>query len=358
MRIGLETSFSAQIAHLVDRRCLFLNCGSTDREKIRVDSDREKGPPFGGGPVARKLKFPLLVVMIFVLVIAAFLVGRTSAPASAGAKATTTPTLTTFSAFYLDVGASESLGFQPTGIPGHNGQRTNTGYANDLILREALKGVALTLEQVGCPGDTVQSILDTSASDACYHAPQTQLTKAVAYLHGQSGPGLVTIDLGFNDVRTCLEDVPVNQTCLAAGIAAIQLDLPKIVSQLKAAAGPQVHFVGIEYSDPYLGFYFNGSNGPVQATATLVGMNQVDTLLGQIYAAADVDVANVPSLFQMNNNAASTLGNVGTIPINVKEACTLTWYCYSKPFGPDDHPNEAGYSLIAQAIEAVLPASW
>jgi lysophospholipase L1-like esterase len=304
------------------------------------------------------MKKPLVVIVTFALVIAAFLVGRTSAPASAGARTTTTPTVTTFTAFYLDIGASESLGFQPTGISGHNGQRTNTGYANDLLLREALKGVALTLDQVGCPGDTVQSILDTAASDACYQAPQTQLTKAIAYLKGQTGPGLVTIDLGFNDVRTCLEDNPVNEACFNAGVAAIQTDLPKIVSQLKAAAGPDVHFVGVEYSDPYLGFYLDGAGGPAQATATLDGMNQVDALLGQIYSAADVDVADVPSLFQMDNNATTTLDNVGTVPVNVQQACTLTWFCYPKPFGPDDHPNEAGYSLIAQAIESVLPASW
>jgi lysophospholipase L1-like esterase len=304
------------------------------------------------------MKNLVVVVVTFALVIGAFLVGRTSAPASASAKSTTTPTVTTFTAFYLDIGASESLGFQPTGISGHNGQRTNTGYANDLILREALKGIALNLEQVGCPGDTVQSILDTAASDACYHAPQTQLTKAVSYLQSQTGPGLVTIDLGFNDVRTCLETVPVNETCFAAGIAAIQLDLPKIVSQLKTAAGPDVRFVGIEYSDPYLGFYLDGAGGPAQATATLQDMDQVDALLGQIYSAAGVEVADVPGLFQMDNNATQTLDNVGTVPVNVEEACTLTWWCYPQPFGPDDHPNEAGYSLIAQAIEAVLPASW
>jgi lysophospholipase L1-like esterase len=304
------------------------------------------------------MKNLVVVVVIVALVIAAFLVGRTSAPASASARATTTPTVTTFSAFYLDMGASESLGFQPTGIPGHNGRRTDTGYANDLVLREALKGVALTLDQVGCPGDTVQSILDTTDSDACYHAPQTQLTKAIAYLKGQTGPGLVTVDLGFNDVRTCLQDNPVNETCLAAGIAAIQLDLPKIVSQLKAAAGTDVRFVGIEYSDPYLGFYLYGGTGPARATLTLEGINQVDTLLSQIYTAAGFQVADVPTLFQMNNNASTTLDNVGTVPVNVQQECTLTWYCYPKPFGPDDHPNDAGYSLIAQAIESVLPTSW
>ena len=74
-------------------------------------------------------------------------------------------------AFYLDIGGSESLGFQPTGISGHNGERTNTGYANDLLLREGLKGVALQLQQVGCPGDTVQSMLNTTQGRRLLPAP-------------------------------------------------------------------------------------------------------------------------------------------------------------------------------------------
>jgi lysophospholipase L1-like esterase len=309
--------------------------------------------------VARSTKYPVTVIVTLALVAGAFFIGRSSGPPTASAAppiASTTPVK--FTAFYLDIGASESLGFQPTGIVGHNGERTNTGYANDLISREGFKGVSLSLDQVGCPGDTVQKILDTTKNDACYTAPQTQLTKAIAYLKSQTGQGLVTVDLGFNDVRPCLEDVPVNQTCLAAGIAAVSVDLPKIMAQLKSAAGPGVHFVGLEYADPYLGFYLNGSNGPAQATATLVGMNQLDTVLDHVYTSAGAQVADVPEYFQTNNNAPTTISNVGTVPTNVQQACELTWFCFKAPFGPDDHPNDAGYSLIASAIEAVLPKSW
>jgi lysophospholipase L1-like esterase len=46
---------------------------------------------------------------------------------------------------------------------------------------------------------------------------------------------------------------------------------------------------------------------------------------------------------------------VGTIPENVEDTCEETWMCYGAPFGPDDHPNDAGYALIAQAIFAALP---
>ncbi len=307
----------------------------------------------------RRLKVPLIIVVSLAIIAGTYVLGRAngSSPAGAASSASTTPIKV--SGYYLDVGASESLGFQPTGIPGHNGARTNVGYANDLIQREALNGISLSLEQVGCPGDTVQSVLNTKASDACYQAPTTQLTKADAYLEAhQLDPVLVTVDLGFNDVRPCLEANPVDQTCLSAAIAAVQVDLPKILKDLQSSAGPNTHFVGLEYTDPYLGYYMNGTGGPAEATATLVGIDHLDTVLGQVYAQAGVPMANVPSLFDTNDNATTTVPNVGTMPTNVKEACQLTWFCYGSPFGPDDHPNNAGYSLIAQAIELALPRSW
>lgn len=307
----------------------------------------------------RRLKFPLIVALILVAVTGAYVIGHVNGSSDAGAASPLASTPVRLSAYYLDVGASESLGFQPTGIPGHNGERTDTGYANDLVQREALKGVALTLEQVGCPGDTVQSLLDTTASDACYQAPNTQLTKAEAYLKAhQSDQVLITIDLGFNNVRPCMEADPVNESCLAQAISTIQHDLPIIVKDLKSSAGSGAHFVGIEYGDPYLGYYVNPSVGPADATMTLDGMEQLDTVLGRIYASAGVPVANVPAAFQISDNTPVSVPNVGTVPTNVKQACELTWFCYTAPFGPDDHPNNAGYSLIAGAIEAVLPRSW
>lgn len=296
---------------------------------------------------------------LLVVVIAAFALvyetNRTHGVLAGSSAAASTPE----SGFYLDIGASASLGFQPTGIVHHNGERTDTGYANDLVSREALRGVDLTLEQVGCPGDTVQSVLSTTQNDACYQQPNTQLTKAVAYLQAhQSEMGLVTVDLGFNNIRVCLNVQPPNVACVAPAIAAVEVDLPKILARLQAAAGPHTIFVGLEYNDPYLGFYLDGPNGPAEATTTLTAMDQMDDALAKIYAAAHVAVADVPDLFSTNDTSMVTVDNVGTIPANVEAACQLTWFCAPPPFGPDDHPNNAGYSVIAQAIEDALPASW
>jgi hypothetical protein len=284
---------------------------------------------------------------------------RTSGTPSAGAASAAATVPVKLTAFYLDIGGSESLGFQPTGISGHNGERTNTGYANDLLLREALKGVALQLQQVGCPGDTVQSMLNTTKADACYQPPKTQLTTAVQFLQAHpTGQGLVTVDIGSNNIRPCLEADPLNQACVATALAAVQVDLPKILTQLKAAASPDTHFIGLEYSDPFLGYYIKGPDGPARSAATLVAVDQFDTLLGNIYTQQGITTAAVPTYFDMNIATPTTVDNVGTLPLNVEEACQLSWFCYGSPFGPDDHPSNAGYSMIAAAIEAVLPKSW
>ena len=91
---------------------------------------------------------------------------------------------------------------------------------------------------------------------------------------------------------------------------------------------------------------------------TLVAVDSFDALLGRIYTQQGVVSAAVPTFFDMNVSTPTSVDNVGTLPLNVEEACQLSWFCYGTPFGPDDHPSNAGYSMIAAAIEAVLPKSW
>ncbi|HVA53131.1 MAG TPA: GDSL-type esterase/lipase family protein [Acidimicrobiales bacterium] len=301
-----------------------------------------------------RARYVAAMVVVVALVVGVFLVQRSVTAPRASAAAGSS-----FSAFYLDVGASTSLGFQPTGIVHHNGRRTNTGYANDLLEVEKIKGVSLTLVQLGCPGETVQTILGPTPINKCYKAPETQMTQAVAFLKAHQGvAGLVTIDLGFNNIRNCVAVMPVNEACANTAIAAVQVDMPKVVRELKAAAGPRVRFVGLEFEDPFLADYLRGSTGPSNATASLAAVSRLNAVLAQAFGRNGVAVANVPAIFQSTNTTPVTLTNVGVIPENVYQACQLTWQCYGLPFGPDDHPNDAGYALIAQAIAAVLPKSW
>jgi len=62
----------------------------------------------------------------------------------------------------------------------------------------------MQLTQLGCAGETTATMV--SGGDHCYLAPDTQLSEAMSFLLTHySQPGMVTIDLGFNDLRDCLE---------------------------------------------------------------------------------------------------------------------------------------------------------
>jgi hypothetical protein len=308
----------------------------------------------------RRVTYPAMAVAVMALTLSVFLIGPSPSSPRASAADTTTTSLASappVAGFYLDLGGSASLGFQPDGVPHHNGHRTNEGYANDVKDLEA-KRVTLTLLQLGCPGETVRSMLGL-LKNTCYQLPVTQLTRAIQALTTDGDePGLVTIDLGFNNIRPCILRAEVVQTCVNQGVTQVRQYLPRILKDLEGAAGPNVHFVGLEYADPFLGYYLNGPTGPALATQTLTAMSLMNAALNQVYRAANIAVANVPGAYKSDNNSPQSLANVGTIPQNVDTACVWTWMCTPPPFGPDDHPNNAGYTIIAQTIIATLPTKW
>jgi len=308
----------------------------------------------------RSLVRSLLAVFVIAIVVGVFYVSRADAPGRH--RQTSSSTLTAKSnhavGFYLVIGASASLGTQPDGIPARNGHRTKTGYSDDLVKLEAANGIALTMREIGCPGETMQRILG-QLKDACYTLPITQLSIATKYLRAHLGEvGLVTLDLGFNNIRPCLTLTLTNQSCVNHGIVAVRNDLPTIVSRLQRAAGPLVHFVGLEYSDPYLAYYLDGSAGRVTAQQGLVAMNEMNSVLSTVYRARSVQVADVPAAFLSSSVKPVTMTNVGTVPENVARACAGSWMCTAPPFGPDDHPNNTGYLIIARTIAAQLPRTW
>lgn len=282
----------------------------------------------------------LLVVLIATTVVVVHRAADTSAATSQG--------------FYLDIGASSSLGTQPDGVVAHNGHRTKHGYSDDLVSLESTRGVALTMREIGCPGETVQSMLG-QIKDACYTLPNTQLTIALTYLHEHLGEaGVVTIDLGFNNIRPCLTAIATIASCVNQGIVAVRNDLPIVINRLQHAAGPLVHFIGLGYGDPFLAFYLQGPTGRAVAGQGLAAMNQMNAVLQQVYNERHVPMANVSKSFQSENATMVTSAKLGVLPDNVVTACAYTWMCTRPPFGPDDHPNNAGYSAIALAIFAKL----
>lgn len=259
-------------------------------------------------------------------------------------------------AFYLDIGGSASLGYQPTPTSPH-GQHTDSGYADYLVALEAAKGVSLQLTEIGCAGETTVTML--VGGDSCYPSPDTQLAEAVSFLRAHyDESGLVTIDLGFNDIRPCFQFATVDPSCVRDKIELVREQLPDILSALKAAAGPNVTIVGVGHYDPYLAHYVEGPMGRAFAEASFDAVTTLDHSMHDAYSDDGVPMADVNSAFNGNNTSPVTLAGVGTVPDNVAEICLLTWMCQAPSYRPNIHPNDAGYEAIAESIAAVLPAPW
>lgn len=257
----------------------------------------------------------------------------------------------TISGFYLDLGASVSVGVQPT-AQHPSGHRTRHGFSNDLVAYEASRGISLSLTELGCPGETVATMVN--GQDGCYHAGDSQLADAITFLdahHNQTG--LVTIDLGFNTVVPCLRSTVIDPNCVQQSLALIGPQLTSILTVLKAAAGPNVTFVGLSFADPYVASVANGVTGQIHARASVQAIGQLDQILATVYQSQGIPMANVARVFHLHSTSSGS-GGSGTGG-SVATVCHLTWMCASAPYGPNIHPNTAGYDAISDAIVAVLP---
>jgi lysophospholipase L1-like esterase len=256
------------------------------------------------------------------------LAAATAAPASNGIQ------------YYVSLGDSIAQGGQPIGGPwsplGFPGY--NQGYPDQLLklVREAAGH--LQLVKLGCGGETTTTMIVGTPWCGPKITPGSQLQQAVAFLQGHRGQvSFVTIDIGGNDVLH--PD--------GGGLPAIQANLPVILAELRAAAGPGVPIVGMNYYNPGLVEWFVN---PTSLQGHVDGIVAFNDLLEAIYAAAGDPVADVETAFESTN---TTL--VDGLPVDVARLCAWTWICAAPPHGPDIHPNNAGHAAIARAFERALP---
>ena len=183
-----------------------------------------------------------------------------------------------------------------------------------------------------------------------------QLAGALEFLHAHPATVLTTIDLGFNDIDHCLAFHTVSQPCVAQRLEAIDHQLPQIIAALRAAGSPTMHIVGLDHYDPYLGDYLRSAAGVNFADTSLAVIDRLDDTLHNIYDAAGVPMANVAQAFDLDRTEPTDFGRESHVPLNVARACQLTWDCTSVPYRSKQHPNDAGYQSIAQAVAAVVPS--
>jgi lysophospholipase L1-like esterase len=254
---------------------------------------------------------------------------------------------------YLDLGGSASVGFQPTATRPH-GQRTDTGYANDLVGLTRSRWPGLQLTELGCPGASTTTFVD--GGGRCRYGSGTQLAAAVAFLRSHPTTRLITVDLGFNNVRPCFVHGSVNEACVSRGLTSLRQQLPSALRILRTAAGSMVDIVGVGHYDPFAS-QPGGSRGDRSFAAASVGViDELDATLRSIYLHFGIQMANVSTAF--DTSGGTPVRGESSGPSAGTRVCELTWMCAHRPYGPNLHPNDAGYRVIARAIARVLPSQW
>jgi lysophospholipase L1-like esterase len=266
--------------------------------------------------------------MIRRLALLACLAALAAAPARAA-----TPT------YYLALGDSLAAGTQPTAL------YSDASYPAQLLALLRRTEPTLRLENLGCPGETSNSLVD---GGLCNYDSGTQLAQAVAFLKAHAGSvSLVTIDVGANDLlQGCDAD---DRLCVGRVVDAVATRLERILRELRTVA-PSVRIVGVDYYDPLLAEWLTGTAGEATARASVAGVEALNTAERRAYARHGARVAGVATAFSTASFAPLVLYGQQRVPKNVAVVCRWTWACSQD----NVHPTRTGYGVIARTILAAL----
>ena len=170
---------------------------------------------------------------------------------------------------------------------------------------------------------------------------------------------LITIDIGANDPDSCITRPSVVKlvSCASRAIPAATANLAKILASLRRAA-PGTRMIAMDYYLPALAQWRNGLVGQALARLSELAASGYNALLTRTYQAFGVRVADVSAVFQSADFGQQvSLPGYGALPRNVAAICKWTWECAAPPRGPNEHPNQAGYAVIARAFQRPAPAS-
>jgi len=252
--------------------------------------------------------------------------------------------------YYLALGDSLGRGTQP--LPNGTLVDTNQGYVNGVYSFYRLTHPLLQVAKLGCSGESTTTMVE---GGECSYPLGNQLAQAVDFLHTHRVL-LVTITIGGDDVLGCImRDGSIINGCPEQGLAAIGHNLPYILSELRAAAGPHVPIVAANYFDPFLAasVLLPGAQGEALAQFSLASALSLNALIENLSSNAGDRVADVARAFRITDFANVPGFNV---PLNVFLELTWTWIAAPPPRGPDVHPNAAGYAVIATAfVRAIGP---
>jgi lysophospholipase L1-like esterase len=276
--------------------------------------------------------------------------------------------------YYLSLGDSYSIGYQPpsatnpTGDP--NGSPGYTAYV--------AKKKKMTLEQFGCGGATTSSIVnaigcpDYGSSDVVEYPTTTQEAAALAFINNPANAGevgLITISIGGNDVTSCANasggDTGI-LGCIETADTGITTNVTSLVSSLDSALtanGDTAPVIGLTYPDVILGDWVFPTGATNQSLAGL-STTAFDALINPTLQAAYGGAGNFVNVTQApykeatagDDTPLTTLKNLrpyGKIPAAVAEICQITYFCSQGNI----HANTGGYTFIGKLIVAHLAAA-
>src|ERR1700683_597927 len=161
--------------------------------------------------------------------------------------------------YYLSLGDSLSVGVQPDAAG--KSLPTGQGYANQLYAALRVSDRGLRLVKLGCSGETTHTMID---GGICAYPAGSQLDEAVSFLRAHRGHvSLITIDIGANDPDSCISRPSIGAvaSCVTRSFPETVVNLTKIMSTIRAAAGRQVRIIGMNYYVPALSEWRNGLLG-------------------------------------------------------------------------------------------------
>ncbi len=260
--------------------------------------------------------------------------------------------------YYVSLGTSLSVGVQADAAG--NSILTDEGYTDQLF--DILRGEMPNLEHVrlGCPGETTDGMI-TGVGSICTYPEGSQLAEALKFLReNEDDVVLVTIDVGVNDILACVDGLTIDEACLAGAFGMIQTNLPFILSELQWAADEDTPIIGMNYYNTILAAWLLGPGGQMIAIESAELANLFNNgVLGAVYAAFGIPVADVAAAFRINDFATMVPfpPPFGSVPVNVALLCSWTFMCPANPATtrPNIHANATGYGVIAATFAALVP---
>jgi len=255
--------------------------------------------------------------------------------------------------YYVALGDSYSIGYQPAPAPG-----ATSGYTGP-VAREA----DLQLVNFGCGGATTSSILrdkgctppfgPPASTGAVAYPNQTQAKAAESFIREHRGEiGLITVSIGGNDVTRC-EEERTSIDCFASALGALRSNVSTLAKGLRAAAGPHVPLIGLTYPDVLLGLWVHppGRTDQILARVSVSAFRGfINPTLARAYSVAGATFVDITADTGAYVPLSETvrLAPYGTVPVAVARVCQLTWYCAKGNI----HANTAGYRVMASRIFA------